>query len=104
MSVLWGELTSEVIAETARAGRNVTLRLLDVAADWKDVTDRIFPGGDGGHAAVMETTLCLAGRDHLVQRDRMQAPHVPDLVERYRDGGEVFVFPETNKKTIRAWY
>ena len=84
----------DVKAEATRAGRNVTLRLLDVAADWKVVTDRIFPGSDGGHAAVMETALCLAGREHLVQRDRMQAPHVPGLVERYRDGGEVFLFPE----------
>lgn len=84
----------DVKAEAARAGKPVTLRLLDVAADWKQVGERIFPGGDGGHAAVMETALCLAGREHLVQRERMQPPRVPGLTERYRDGGEVFLFHE----------
>jgi creatinine amidohydrolase len=84
----------DVKAEAARAGRNVTLRLLDVAEGWHAVTEKIFPGGAGGHAAVMETALCLAGRELLVRRDRMQPPAVPGLTERYRDGGEVFLFSE----------
>lgn len=84
----------DVKAEARRAGKNVTLRLLDVAADWRTVQERIFPGADGGHAAVMETALCLAERPHLVRHDRMVAPAVDRLRERYIDGGEVFLFDE----------
>jgi creatinine amidohydrolase len=81
-------------AEARRAGREVTLRLLGVDEDWRRIQADVFPDSDGGHAAVMETALCLAGRGHLVKRERLQAPRVPDLHERYVAGGEVFLFDE----------
>src|SRR4051812_8733514 len=87
--ILW-----DVKADAQRAGRAVTLRLLRVDEDWRRVADEVFPSGDGGHAAVMETALCLAGREQLVKRERMLAPHVPGLRERYIEGGEVFLFQE----------
>lgn len=84
----------DVKAEAARAGRPLTLHLLDVAADWREVQARIFPEGDGGHAAVMETALCLAERAHLVRQDQLRPPHVDDLRGRYVERGEVFLFSE----------
>jgi creatinine amidohydrolase len=84
----------DVKAEAHRARRDVTLRLLDVAADWQTVQAELFPGAAGGHAAVMETALCLADRPHLVRQDRMVAPQVDRLRERYIEGGEVFLFDE----------
>ncbi|HEX5506474.1 MAG TPA: creatininase family protein, partial [Thermomicrobiales bacterium] len=61
---------------------------------WRDVQARLFPGTDGGHAAVMETALCLADREALVRREMMRAPVLNRLDERYRRGGEVFLFDE----------
>jgi creatinine amidohydrolase/Fe(II)-dependent formamide hydrolase-like protein len=68
--------------------------MLDVAADWREIQQEVFSGGDGGHAAVMETALCLAGRAELVRTDLMRAPHVVDLPGRYLEAGEVFLFDE----------
>jgi creatinine amidohydrolase/Fe(II)-dependent formamide hydrolase-like protein len=81
-------------ADARRAQRPVTLRLLAVDADWRAVQDELFPGADGGHAAVMETALCLAERAHLVRRDAQRAPQLTDFRARYVDGGEVFLFDE----------
>lgn len=110
-SALW-----DAKAELRRSGRTVTLRLLDVAADWRDVQDLLFPNTDGGHAAVMETALCLAERKHLVREDLMIAPRVERLQERYVGAGEVFLFdemtdtgalgdprPATSEDGQRAW-
>jgi creatinine amidohydrolase len=84
----------DVKAEARRAGKDVTLRLLGVDSAWREVQQSVFPDTDGGHAAVMETALCLAGRPQLVRHDRMTAPAVPGLVARYRDAGEIFLFDE----------
>ena len=84
----------DVKAEARRAGRVVTLRVIGVADDWRAVQESIFPGADGGHAAVMETALCLAEREALVHREAMRAPALDRLDERYRRGGEVFLFDE----------
>ena len=84
----------DVKAEAHRAGREVTLRVIGVADDWRAIQERHFPGADGGHAAVMETALCLAGREHLVLRDAMRAPTLNRLDERYRAVGEAFLFAD----------
>ena len=81
-------------AEASRTRVDLALRVIGVSDEWGPISDEIFPGGDGGHAAVMETALCLAEREHLVRRDRMQAPATERLAERYRQGGEVFLFDE----------
>lgn len=81
-------------AEAHRAGVEIVLRVIGVADQWSAIADELFPGGDGGHAAVMETALCLAERENLVDRERMIAPQTRQLIERYRDGGEVFLFDE----------
>lgn len=81
-------------AEAHRAGIGIVLRVIGVADQWGPISEDIFPGGDGGHAAVMETALCLAGREHLVRKERVIAPETNRLMERYRDGGEVFLFDE----------
>ena len=84
----------DVKADARRAGRDVVLRLLSVDEDWRAAQQRHFPGTDGGHAAVMETALCLADRAHLVRTDLMRPPALTMLVERYRQGGEAFLFDE----------
>ncbi|HET9017354.1 MAG TPA: creatininase family protein [Thermomicrobiaceae bacterium] len=84
----------DVAADAQRAGRDVTLRLLSVDQDWRAAQERHFPGSDGGHAAVMETALCLADRADLVRSDQMRAPALRMLEERYREGGEAFLFAE----------
>jgi creatinine amidohydrolase len=84
----------DVKADARRAGREVTLRVISVADGWGEVAAQHLPGGDGGHAAVMETALCLAGRPELVRTAAMRAPELRQLHERYRDGGEVFLFDE----------
>lgn len=84
----------DVKAEARRAGVELVLRVFSVADGWGEIQQEVFGGGDGGHAAVMETALCLAEREHLVPRERMQAPVTERLVERYREGGEVFLFDE----------
>jgi creatinine amidohydrolase len=84
----------DVKAETRRAGLGVVLRVISVADEWGAIQRELFPDTDGGHAAVMETALCLAGREYLVRRHRMTAPTVMRLHSRYIDGGEVFLFDE----------
>ncbi len=84
----------DVKAEATRAGKDVTLRILSVDEHWRELQEQYFPGADGGHAAVMETALCLADRPELVKTDRMEAPRLNMLDERYRTGGEAFLFQE----------
>ena len=84
----------DVKADATRAGRDVVLRLLSVDEDWRATQQRIFPGTDGGHAAVMETALCLADRADLVRTELIRAPELRKLNERYRTGGEAFLFHE----------
>ncbi len=84
----------DVKAEAARAGKGVTLRILNVDEGWRERQDEHFPATDGGHAAVMETALCLADRPELVKVERMTAPRLNLLDERYRIGGEAFLFQE----------
>lgn len=83
-------------AEAARAGRDVTLRIMVVDEDWRELKEKHFPGTDGGHSAVMETALCLAERADLVRREDMRAPKLNMLNERYRIGGEAFLFSEVS--------
>lgn len=84
----------DVKAEAVRAGKDVVLRILSVDDDWRAAQEQHFPGGDGGHAAVMETALCLAERAALVKTERMEVPRLSLLEERYRLGGEAFLFRE----------
>ncbi len=84
----------DVKAEAARAGVDVVLRILSVDDHWHELQEKHFPGTDGGHAAVMETALCLAEREQLVKRARMDAPELQMLTARYREGGEAFLFSE----------
>lgn len=81
-------------AESRRAGIEIVLRVIGVSDQWGAISEEVFPGGAGGHAAVLETALCLAEREHLVRRDLIRAPETTQLVERYREGGEVFLFDE----------
>jgi creatinine amidohydrolase len=81
-------------AEAHRTGIDIVLRVIGVSDQWVPISEELFPGGDGGHAAVMETALCLAERAHLVRKERMIAPETRQLFERYREGGEVFLFDE----------
>ena len=81
-------------AETKQRNLDVVLRVISVADQWPEIANEVFPDTDGGHAAVMETALCLGGREHLVRREQVEAPQTRDLVSRYRDGGEVFLFDE----------
>jgi creatinine amidohydrolase len=87
-AVLW-----DVKAETARAGRDMTLRVWEADDDWRMLKEKYFPGADGGHASVMETALCLADRAHLVRTDAVRAPELRMVWERYR-GGETFLFKD----------
>lgn len=84
----------DVKADARRAGRDVTLRILSAAEDWRQLAERHFPGADGGHAATVETALCLSDRAHLVRTGSFRAPALNRLVERYRVGGEAFLFAE----------
>jgi creatinine amidohydrolase len=85
----------DVKAEARRAGRDLTLRMIGVADDWRGLQEEYFPGTDGGHAAVTETALCLAVRPELVRPDERRAPILHGgLQERYRDGAEIFLFDE----------
>lgn len=82
-------------AEARRAGRDLTLRMIGVADDWRALQEETFPGTAGGHAAVTETALCLAVRPDLVRPDERRAPILHGgLQERYRDGAEIFLFDE----------
>ncbi len=84
----------DVKAEARRADRDVTLRMIGVADDWGALQEQIFPGAAGGHAAVMETALGLAGRPALVRQAEARPPVLRDLSGRYRAGGEIFLFDE----------
>jgi creatinine amidohydrolase len=84
----------DVKAEASRAGQDVVLRILSVDEHWHELQEKYFPGSDGGHAAVMETALCLAERSDLVKTEHMEAPRLTMLSERYRTGGEAFLFHE----------
>lgn len=84
----------DVKAEATRAGHETVLRILNVDENWRSLQENYFPGTDGGHAAVMETALCLADREDLVRREQIQAPQLTMLNERYRVGGEAFLFRE----------
>jgi creatinine amidohydrolase/Fe(II)-dependent formamide hydrolase-like protein len=84
-------------AEATRSNRAVIIRHIGVSNDWETLRRRFFPGSSdagGGHAGVMETALCLAGRQNLVRFDKHQVPKVDRLDERYRRQGEVFLFSE----------
>lgn len=80
--------------EARRAGYDVTLRSLRIDHDWRRLKEKYFPRSDSGHAAVMETALCLASREHLVRKDKMRAPILHMFSERYHEGGEAFLFRE----------
>jgi creatinine amidohydrolase len=84
----------DVKAEASRAGQDVVLRILSVDEHWHELQEKYLPGSDGGHAAVMETALCLAERSDLVKTEQMEAPELTMLSERYRTGGEAFLFHE----------
>lgn len=81
-------------ADTRRAGLDVVLRVISVSDGWNEVQQEVFGAGDGGHAALMETALALGGRSELVRVEHMRAPELRQLEERYRAGGEVFLFDE----------
>lgn len=87
--VMW-----DLKADARRAGYDVTLRILSLDEDGRRLKEKHFPGTDSGHSAVMETALCLADREELVHRDKMRAPTLNMLMERYKVGGEVFLFDE----------
>lgn len=84
----------ELKAEARRSGKDVLLRIVSVDRDWRQLKQKHFPNTDSGHAAVMETALCLAQREHLVRKEKMRAPQLVRFPERYRDDGEVFLFAE----------
>jgi creatinine amidohydrolase len=84
----------DIKAEARRRGEDVTLRVLNLDDDWRPLKEKHFPGTDGGHAAVVETALALAVRPALVRSDRMRAPQLKRVWERYVQGGEVFLFDE----------
>lgn len=81
-------------AEFARQQIPVVLRVLDVDRNWHQLAKQYLHEDGGGHAGVMETSLCLAGREHLVDRSNMIPPKLADLKGRYLEGGEVFLFGE----------
>lgn len=84
-------------AEAKRAGRDVIIRQIGVNNDWEALRRRFFPGSSdagAGHAGVMETALCLGGREELVKLEKHRVPKVDRLDERYRRQGEVFLFSE----------
>ena len=83
-------------ADAHRRGQRVTLHLLKVDADWRNLQEQHFHGAAGGHAGAMETALCLAGRPHLVREDRMFPPALDRFKARYLEGGEVFLFTEVS--------
>lgn len=88
-AVLW-----DVKAEARRRGYDVVLRVLQADEGWRELKEKYFPNTDGGHASVMETALCLAERAELVQVEQIRAPRLNRLWERYKQGGETFLFDE----------
>ncbi len=80
-------------ADARRAGYAVTLRVM-VTDEGRALIEKLGPPGGGGHAGVMETALCLAEREALVHQEKMRAPDLKLLNERYRIGGEAFLFDE----------
>lgn len=82
----------DAAAEAKRSGRDAVLRVLDAAGDWREIAPRHFTNPQGGHAATIETALCLAYRPELVRTEEFRAPRLERLDERYRRTGEVFLF------------
>lgn len=80
-------------ADARRAGYDVTLRVM-VTDESRALLEKYVSPGGNGHAGVMETALCLAEREHLVHQEKMRAPDLKLLNERYRIGGEAFLFNE----------
>jgi creatinine amidohydrolase/Fe(II)-dependent formamide hydrolase-like protein len=87
----------DVKAEAAKADQSLVLRHFGVGDLWRPSRDSLFPGDsavESGHAGVIETSLCLSGREELVRMDHHRPPKVGDLDRRYREQGEVFLFSE----------
>jgi creatinine amidohydrolase len=84
-------------ADAARANRPLVLRHLGFDDKWQQIQNEVFPdSGDtsAGHAGVMETSLALSGREHLVRLDLHRTPAVDRIATRYHRLGEVFLFSE----------
>jgi creatinine amidohydrolase len=84
----------DIKASAARQEIPVVLRTLKVDKDWSRLAQKHLGAKGGGHSGIMETSLCLADREHLVDRSRMIPPEVGDIKGRYVEGGEVFLFTE----------
>lgn len=84
----------DLAADFKRADKAITLRVLDTSADWGALAAKHFENPQGGHAATVETALCLAYRPELVRTDKFRAPALNRMDERYRQGGEVFLFAD----------
>jgi len=83
-------------ATLAEAGHDVTLRILQVDKDWRELQEKYFPGVPSGHAAAMETALALGKRSHLVKTEKAVRPEVRSMEDTYRKGGEVFFMGEVS--------
>jgi creatinine amidohydrolase len=87
----------DVKSEAARMKQSVVIRHLPVDREWSQLQRDIFPESSDagiGHAGVMETALCLAGREHLVRLTSHRSPTLDRFDERYGQFGEVFLFSE----------
>lgn len=84
----------DAAADAKRAGRDVVLRVLDTSGDWRELAPRHFADPQGGHAATIETALCMAYRPELVRSEEFRAPKLERMDERYRRTGEVFLFAD----------
>jgi creatinine amidohydrolase/Fe(II)-dependent formamide hydrolase-like protein len=84
-------------ADAARANRKLVLRQIGVDREWHRLQRAVLPdSGDtgAGHAGVVETALCMSGREHLVRLDLYRTPAVDRIDRRYHRLGEVFLFSE----------
>ena len=86
----------DIKAALADAGHDVTLRILQVNQDWRELHEKYFPGVPSGHAAAMETALALGKRSHLVKTEEVVCPEVRSMEDAYRKGGEVFFMNEVS--------
>lgn len=87
----------DVKAEAVRSGQRLVLRQFGVGDLWRPSRESLFPddpGVDSAHAGVIETALCLSGREELVRMENHRPPTVANLERRYREQGEVFLFSE----------
>lgn len=84
----------DAAATVKRSGLDAVLRVLDVAGDWRELASRHFTDPQGGHAATVETALCMAYRPELVRTEEFRAPKLRRMDERYRRTGEVFLFAD----------